>query len=47
MPDAVVTGYSVVQANNIDAVKLILVGHPHFMMPNARIEVFEMMPMTM
>jgi hypothetical protein len=41
-----VTGYSIVQAEDIDAVKALLNGHPHFMVPKASIEVLEMMPMT-
>ena len=40
-----VTGYSIMQAENINAVKAILSDNPHFMMPKASIEVFEMMPM--
>ena len=40
-----VTGYSIVQAENMDAVKAMLADSPHFMMPKASIEVFEMMPM--
>jgi hypothetical protein len=40
-----VTGYSIVQAENIDAVKAMLSDSPHFMMPKASIEVLEMMPM--
>ena len=40
-----VTGYSIVQAENMDAVKAILADSPHFMMQKASIEVFEMMPM--
>ena len=40
-----VTGYSIMQAENIDAVKAILANSPHFMILKASIEVFEMMPM--
>jgi hypothetical protein len=40
-----VTGYSIVQAENMDAVKAMITDNPHFMMPKASIEVFEMMPM--
>ena len=40
-----VTGYSIVQAENIDGVKALLADNPHFMLPKASIEVFEMMPM--
>ena len=40
-----VTGFSIVQAKDIDAVKAMLIECPHFMLPKASIEVFEMMPM--
>ena len=40
-----VTGYSIIEAKNIDAVKTIVANHPHLMMPKASIEVLEMMPM--
>jgi hypothetical protein len=42
-----VTGYSIVQAKDMDAAKAILADHPHLMMPKASIEVLEMMPMNM
>jgi hypothetical protein len=42
-----VTGYSIVQANDIEAAKAMIKGHPHFMIPKASIEVFEIMPMQM
>jgi hypothetical protein len=42
-----VTGYSIVQAKDIDAVKAMLTDHPHLMMPKASIEILEIMPMTM
>jgi hypothetical protein len=42
-----VTGYSIVQAKDMDAVKAILTDHPHLMTPKASIEVLEIMPMTM
>jgi hypothetical protein len=43
-----VTGYSIVQAKDVDAVKAMLSDHPHLMMPKASIEVLEIMPpMTM
>jgi hypothetical protein len=42
-----VTGYSIIQAKDIEAVKAMLTDHPHLMMPKASIEVLEMMPMTM
>lgn len=40
-----VTGYTIVEAKDIDVAKKMVVDHPHFMMPQASIEVFEMMPM--
>jgi hypothetical protein len=40
-----VTGYSIVQAENIEKVKAMLADCPHLMMPKASIEVLEMMPM--
>jgi hypothetical protein len=42
-----VTGYSIVQAEDMEALKPIIAKHPHFMMPKASIEVLEIMPMTM
>ena len=41
-----VTGYSIIQAKDMDAAKAMLSDHPHLMMPKASIEVLEMMPMT-
>jgi hypothetical protein len=42
-----VTGYTIVQAKDIDAAKAMVTDHPHFMMPKSSIEVLEIMPMTM
>ena len=42
-----ITGYTIVQAEDIEGVKAIVEGHPHFMLPKASIEVFEIMPMQM
>jgi hypothetical protein len=42
-----VTGYSIVQAKDLEAVKTMLKDHPHLMMPKASIEALEIMPMTM
>jgi hypothetical protein len=42
-----VTGYSIVQAENMEAIKKMLTNHPHLMMPKASIEVLEMLPMAM
>ena len=42
-----VTGYSIVQAKDMEAVKAMLANHPHLMMPKASIEALEIMPMTM
>ncbi len=41
------TGYSVVQAENMEALKAMLSTHPYMMMPDSSVEVFEMMPMNM
>jgi hypothetical protein len=41
------TGYTIVQAEDMDAVKAMVEGHPHFMLPKATIEVLEIMPMQM
>lgn len=38
-------GYSIVQANDIEAVKTMLSGHPHFMGEHNSIEILEMLPM--
>jgi hypothetical protein len=43
----IVTGYSIVQAEDMEGVKAIIKGHPHFMLPKASIEVLEIMPMQM
>ena len=40
-----VTGFNILQAKDIDEVKTMLTDHPHFIVPKASIEVFEMMPM--
>ena len=42
-----VTGYTIVQAKDIDAVKELVKDHPHLMMPRASIEVLELMPMAL
>jgi hypothetical protein len=42
-----VTGYSIVQAKDLEAAKEIVTDQPHLMMPKASIEVLEIMPMTM
>ena len=41
------TGYSIVQAKDVEVVKAMLTNHPHLMMPKASIEALEIMPMTM
>lgn len=41
-----VTGYTIVQAKDLEAAKAMLNDHPHFMMPKTSIEVLEIMPMT-
>jgi hypothetical protein len=40
-----VTGYSIIQAKDMDAVKAMLTDHPHLMMPKASMEILEVMPM--
>jgi len=40
-----VTGYSVLQAESMDAVKKLVADHPHLMMPGFSIEVFEYLSM--
>jgi hypothetical protein len=40
-----VTGYTIIQANDMDAAKAMVTDHPHLMMPKASIEVLEIMPM--
>ena len=40
-----VTGYAFIEAKNMNEVNKILADHPHLMMPKARIEVLEIMPM--
>jgi len=42
-----VAGYTIVEAENIDAVKSLVADHPHLMMPDASIEILEVMPMSM
>ena len=39
-------GYSIVQAENVDAARRIFEGHPHFMAPGASIEILEMLSMS-
>jgi hypothetical protein len=40
-----VTGFNILRAKDMDEVKMMLTDHPHFIVPEASIEVFEMMPM--
>ena len=42
---ASIGGYSVLQADSLDAVAKVLEGHPHFHAPGASIEVHEVMGM--
>jgi hypothetical protein len=42
-----ITGYTIVQAEDMESAKAMVSGHPHFMLPKASIEVFEFMPMQM
>ena len=40
-----VTGYSVLQVENMDAAKKMIVDHPHLTIPGFSVEVFEFLPM--
>ncbi len=40
-----VTGYGVIQADDMEAAKAMVKDHPHFMLPKASIELLEIMPM--
>jgi len=40
-----VTGYSIVQAEDMEAVHIMLATHPYMNMPETSIEVYELMPM--
>jgi hypothetical protein len=42
---AQLTGYSIVQADDMEAAKAMVKDHPHFMLPKASIEVLEIMSM--
>src|SRR5205814_8850048 len=44
-PKTYIGGYSILQAEDIDAAKAMLSDHPHFMMEGNSIEVLELMPM--
>jgi hypothetical protein len=44
-PTTFIGGYSIVQAEDMDAVKAVLSDHPHYMMEGNSIEVLELMPM--
>jgi len=42
---APIGGYSIVQAEDMDAVKALLTDHPQYLMPESSIEVLEILPM--
>ncbi len=42
-----VTGYTIIQAEDLEAVKVMLTDHPHLMLPNASMEILEIMAMNM
>ena len=42
-----VSGYSIVQADSVEGVKMMLMDNPFFMMPDTSIEVLEVMPVAM
>ena len=44
-PTTFIGGYSIVQADDMDAAKAMLSDHPHYMMEGNSIEVLELMPM--
>jgi len=44
-PTTFIGGYSIVQAEDMDAVQAMLSDHPHFLMDGNSIEVLELMPM--
>ena len=39
-----VTGYTIVQAKDLDAAKSMFTDHPHLMMPKASLDILEIMP---
>ena len=39
-----ITGYSIVEADSLDAAARLFEGHPHFRMPGAHVEVMECLP---
>ena len=42
-----ITGYTIVQAEDMNSVKAMVSDHPHFVLQKATIEVLEIMPMQM
>jgi hypothetical protein len=40
-----ITGYSIVEAKDIEAVKAMVIDHPHLNQPKSSIEILEIMPM--
>ncbi len=40
-----VTGYGIIQAEDMEAAKAMVKDHPHFMLPKSSIELLEIMPM--
>jgi hypothetical protein len=40
-----VSGYTIIQAEDMEAAKALLDGHPHLEMPSSCIEMLEMLPM--
>src|SRR5688572_2889685 len=43
-PGDFIGGYSILEANSLDALKALLEGHPHLQLDGAAIEVHEFMP---
>lgn len=44
-PPADVNGYSIIEADNLDAAKALLDGHPHLTDPKNSVDVLEFMPL--
>ncbi len=44
-PSSFIGGYTIIQAEDMEAAKAMLADHPHYMMDGGSIEVLEIMPM--
>jgi hypothetical protein len=45
VPGDFIGGYSILEANSLDALQALLEGHPHLQLDGAAIEVHEFMPL--